>query len=129
MSNRVLRILLLLMFAVLAGCASLPAPIERPISQARTDVAGTRLASVAAASMAEQDPHLSGLRLLPAGDQAFEARIALARAAEKSIDAQSGVRAVRGGIGESCCSSATVALDHESGRGNRAVICCHLPAG
>jgi putative cardiolipin synthase len=89
MSNRVFRILaLLLAFAVLAGCASLPSGVERPVSQAATDVAGTRLAAVAAASVDAQAPQLSGLRLLPAGDQAFEARIALARAAEKSIDAQ-----------------------------------------
>ncbi|SCK57414.1 Phosphatidylserine/phosphatidylglycerophosphate/cardiolipin synthase [Variovorax sp. HW608] len=89
MSNRVFRILaLLLMFAVLAGCASLPPGVERPVSQAATDVADTRLAAVAAASVDAEPPHLSGLRLLPAGDQAFEARIALARAAEKSIDAQ-----------------------------------------
>src|SRR5579871_1211925 len=88
MSNRLLRILLWLVLAVLAGCASLPANVERPVSQARTDVADTRLAAIAAASVDAQDAHLSGLRLLPAGDQAFEARIALARAAEKSIDAQ-----------------------------------------
>ncbi|SDZ96290.1 phosphatidylserine/phosphatidylglycerophosphate/cardiolipin synthase family protein [Variovorax sp. YR216] len=88
MSNRVVRILLLLVFAVLAGCASLPATVERPVSQARTDVADTRLAAVAAASVDAQDTHLSGLRLLPAGDQAFEARIALVRTAEKSVDAQ-----------------------------------------
>lgn len=89
MSNRVFRILaLLLTFAVLAGCASLPSGVERPVSHATTDVADTRLAAVAAASIDAQAPHLSGLRLLPAGDQAFEARMALARAAERSIDAQ-----------------------------------------
>ncbi|MDM0073222.1 phospholipase D family protein [Variovorax sp. J2P1-59] len=84
----------LLVFAVvllgmLSGCASLPDNLHRPASQTITDVADTRLATVAAASMpAGADPQLSGMRLLPAGDQAFEARIALARAAEKSIDAQ-----------------------------------------
>jgi len=88
MSNRVFDVLVLMVFAVLTGCASLPSSVERPLSQARTDVADTRLAAVASASVAAEDAHLSGLRLLPAGEQAFEARIALARAAEKSIDAQ-----------------------------------------
>ena len=46
------------------------------------------LPQVAAASTPEGSRHLSGMRLLPDGDQAFEARIALARAAEKTIDAQ-----------------------------------------
>ena len=83
----------LLVFAVvllgmLTGCASLPDNAPRPASQTITDVSATRLAAVAAASMPTDEPQLSGMRLLPAGDQAFEARIALARAAEKSIDAQ-----------------------------------------
>jgi putative cardiolipin synthase len=77
-----------LVVAVLTGCASLPDSVQRPVSQARTDVADTRLAAVAAASTPEGSRHLSGMRLLPDGDQAFEARIALARAAEKTIDAQ-----------------------------------------
>jgi putative cardiolipin synthase len=74
--------------ALLAGCAGLPSAVQRTPSQARTDVADTRLAAIAAASMPSRDEDSSGLRLLPAGAQAFEARIALARAAEKSIDAQ-----------------------------------------
>lgn len=78
----------LVLGALLAGCAGLPTGVQRPVSQARTDVAETRLAAVAAASMPAADGQRSGLRLLPAGDQAFEARIALARAAQKSIDAQ-----------------------------------------
>jgi len=73
---------------MLAGCASLPGGVARPQSQARTDVADTRLAAVAMASIPADSRHLSGMRLLPAGDQAFEARIALVRAAEKTIDAQ-----------------------------------------
>ncbi len=73
---------------VLTGCASLPDGVQRPVSQARTDVADTRLAAVAAASTPEDSRHLSGMRLLPAGDQAYEARIALARAAQKTIDVQ-----------------------------------------
>ena len=80
--------LVVALVGLLTGCASLPDSVQRPVSQARTDVADTRLAAVAAASTPEDSRHLSGMRLLPAGDQAFEARIALARAAEKSIDAQ-----------------------------------------
>ncbi|WP_179106934.1 phosphatidylserine/phosphatidylglycerophosphate/cardiolipin synthase family protein [Variovorax sp. KK3] len=80
--------LLLALAAVLTGCAGLPIGVQRPVSQARADVADTQLAAVAAASLPGADGQRSGLRLLPAGDQAFEARIALARAAQKSIDAQ-----------------------------------------
>jgi putative cardiolipin synthase len=76
------------LFGMLTACAGLPSGVQRPNSQARIDVADTRLAAVAAASMPAGSGQLSGMRLLPAGDQAFEARIALARAAEKSIDAQ-----------------------------------------
>ena len=85
---RLIGLLTALLLALVAGCASLPSDVQRPVSQAVSDVAGTPLAAVAAASSATDDPRLSGLRLLPAGDQAFEARIALARAARKSIDAQ-----------------------------------------
>lgn len=70
------------------GCASLPDNVHRPVSQAITEAADTRLAALAAASLPADEPQLSALRLLPAGDQAFEARIALARAAERSIDVQ-----------------------------------------
>jgi putative cardiolipin synthase len=76
------------LFGMLTACAGLPSGVQRPNSQARTDVADTRLAAVAAASMPAGNGQLSGMRLLPAGDQAFEARIALVRGAEKSIDVQ-----------------------------------------
>ncbi len=82
------RVFVIALAAMLSGCASLPDDVQRPVSQARTDVADTRLAAVAAASTPENSRQMSGMRLLPAGDQAFEARMALARAAEKSIDAQ-----------------------------------------
>jgi putative cardiolipin synthase len=74
--------------AMLTGCASLPAKVERPLSVARTAVDHTRLAALAAEAVPPAAGARSGLRLLPAGDQAFEARIALARAAERSIDVQ-----------------------------------------
>ena len=73
---------------LMVGCASLPDSVQRQPSQARTDVADTRLAAVAAKSMPGDNQQRSAMRLLAAGDQAFEARVALARAAEKAIDAQ-----------------------------------------
>ena len=74
--------------AMLTGCASLPAKVERPLSVARTDVDHTRLAALAAEAVPPAAGARSGRRLLPAGDQAVEARIALARAAERAIDVQ-----------------------------------------
>ncbi|MDM0057753.1 phospholipase D-like domain-containing protein [Variovorax fucosicus] len=75
-----------LLASLLAGCAVLPHDVLRTASQARTDVEQSTLARVATASLAAGQS--SALRLLPAGDQAFDARIALARSAEISIDAQ-----------------------------------------
>ena len=71
------------------GCASLPPPDgERPRSTALEAVAHTRLAQVARASAVDADPALSGFRLLADGDQALDARIALARRAQVSLDIQ-----------------------------------------
>lgn len=72
----------------LVACASLPGGVQRQVSQVRADVADTRLAGIAAASAADTDRELSGFRLLPIGDQALDARIALARRAEKTLDVQ-----------------------------------------
>lgn len=82
------RVLLAALVALLMGCASLPGEVQRPVSHARTDVDATRLAAVAAASTPDDSGQLSGVRLLPAGDQAFEALLVLARAADQTIDAQ-----------------------------------------
>ena len=71
------------------GCASLPAPdAARVHSTALEQVAHTRLAQVARASAADADPALSGFRLLADGDQALDARIALARRSQVSLDIQ-----------------------------------------
>ncbi|VTU20050.1 phospholipase D-like domain-containing protein [Variovorax sp. RA8] len=71
------------------GCASLPPPdAARARSTALEEVAHTRLAQAARASAAGVDPALSGFRLLPDGDQALDARIALARRAQVSLDIQ-----------------------------------------
>ncbi|HEX7441977.1 MAG TPA: phospholipase D family protein, partial [Caldimonas sp.] len=84
------RFLHLLMSAlvVLAGCATLPPHVPSPPVHALTDVASTRLARIAAASLPSDEPALSGFRLLPEGETAFNARIALARRAQKSLDVQ-----------------------------------------
>jgi putative cardiolipin synthase len=80
--------------SLLAGCAALPGDVHRVASHARTDVEGSALARIAAASLpsvhgaASDMADVSGVRLLPGGDQAFEARIALAQAARHTVDAQ-----------------------------------------
>jgi len=82
------RIALIALVMAMVGCASLPSGVQRPVSQAVSDVAATGLAKIAAANTPEDKRQLSGFRLLPAGDQAFNARIALARRAEKTLDVQ-----------------------------------------
>ena len=72
----------------LAGCAALPGHVERTESHAIADGARTTLGRVAAASVPAGAAGLSGFRLLPDGDDALEARLALIRGAEKSLDVQ-----------------------------------------
>ena len=79
---------MLLLGAALAGCSSLPPLPERTASTAMTDTAGTDLGKLAAASLEQADPGESGFRLLPTGDFALDARLALARRAERSLDVQ-----------------------------------------
>ncbi|HEY9067680.1 MAG TPA: phospholipase D family protein, partial [Burkholderiaceae bacterium] len=75
----------------LVGCASMPPPAANPPSHAYDDVAQTALARIAAATApaapASGAP-LSGFRPLPEGEFAFDARIALARHAQRSLDVQ-----------------------------------------
>ena len=85
---------LLWLLLSLSGCASLPAGVQRPVSQAQAAGSGV-LARIAQANAAPapsavpgDTPALSGFRLLPNGDQALDARLALLRRAEHSIDAQ-----------------------------------------
>ena len=82
------RVVLLTIAVTLGGCAVLPGQVERPVSYSRSDVADTPLAQIAAASTPEDQQALSGFRLLPDGAQAFDARIALIRRAEKTLDVQ-----------------------------------------
>ena len=72
----------------LAGCAALPGHVDRTESRAIADRATTMLGRVAAASVPADRAGLSGFRLLPDGDDALEARLALIRGAEKSVDVQ-----------------------------------------
>lgn len=83
-------LLIVALALALVGCAGLPSQVQRPVSIAAAPeaVATTTLARIAADSAPALAEGQSGARLLPDGDQAFDARIALARSAEKTIDAQ-----------------------------------------
>jgi putative cardiolipin synthase len=79
------------LMVALAGCAALATrgPVERSMAVADTD--DTPLARIVAASLPLPEGSASppsGFRLLPSGELAFDARIALARHAQRSIDAQ-----------------------------------------
>jgi len=72
------------------GCAVLPAPSPSPPSLAISDVAATKLAQIAEAARerVSAPADRSGFRPLPEGEFALDARIALARHAERSLDVQ-----------------------------------------
>ena len=79
---------LLVAFAVLVtGCATLPPPKDRVETTALTDTAGTRLGRAIAPGVAA-NPGKTGIHSLPDPRDAFAARVLLASAAEKSLDAQ-----------------------------------------
>ncbi|TMH05050.1 MAG: phospholipase D family protein [Betaproteobacteria bacterium] len=81
-------LLALLLSLVMAGCASLPSQVQRPVSAALADTADTPLARIAAAAAPDDERQLSGFRPLMDGDHALNARIALIRRAQKSLDLQ-----------------------------------------
>lgn len=78
------------LFAVLlAGCASLPADVDRPVSQALQDPQETALGrqfSAHAATIGTR--HDSGFRLLGGTEAAYTSRLALVDAAQKTLDLQ-----------------------------------------
>ena len=76
------------LLVLVGGCASLPPPAERAPSMALVAAGGTTLAEIAEAALAAAPAGHSGLRLLPSGVSALEARLALIDAAERSVDAQ-----------------------------------------
>ena len=79
---------MLLAAVLLGGCATLPPPVPTAPSSAITEVRDTRLAQIAAAGAPSGRPDLSGFRLLPEAAFAFDARVALIRHAQKSLDVQ-----------------------------------------
>ncbi|MBI3367901.1 MAG: phospholipase D family protein [Burkholderiales bacterium] len=82
------RLLLIVFGALIAGCASLP-PRDPPApSYAPADTSTTRLAKIAQASRPAGETAPSGFRLLPTGESAFNARAALMRKAERTLDLQ-----------------------------------------
>jgi putative cardiolipin synthase len=85
MNSRLLRWIALLWLGL--GCATPLPTTERPASIALTDTGDTSLGRLLEST---QDPHpgQSGFFLLNTGKEAFEARIALADLAERSLDMQ-----------------------------------------
>src|SRR5262245_16036175 len=79
---------LAVVFALIGGCAALPADVQRPASQALVDEQTTLARAATAALPADAGADQSGLRLIPDGDQALASRIALIRRAERSLDVQ-----------------------------------------
>jgi putative cardiolipin synthase len=73
--------------ALATGCASLPSLEGRVESFALRDTADTALGR-AIAPLAAAQPGKTGIHALPLASDAFAARILLARAAQRSIDAQ-----------------------------------------
>ena len=74
--------------SLLSACATLPEPAQREPSTAIADYANTRLGRISAANLPTETSAQSGFRLLPSGDHALSASLALADRAEKSIDVQ-----------------------------------------
>ena len=85
--TRTLRALLLGFVVMASGCATLPPPQDRVASRALSDTDGTRIGRAIAPDVAK-DRSKTGIRSLPDPRDAFAARVLLANAAEKSLDAQ-----------------------------------------
>ena len=78
---------LLALTAWLAGCATgLPKDVDRQPSKAKGAALDTPLGRIAKASTL--DPEQSGFRLMPTGQFALQARLELARRAERTLDVQ-----------------------------------------
>ena len=88
-NNRVSLAMAVLLLAglLLAGCSALPPLNQQTMSTALTDTADTRLGkAVHAQAQAQSDK--SGIYGLEVPQEAFAARVLLARAAERSLDVQ-----------------------------------------
>ena len=83
-----LRVALATVVALLfTGCASLPSEVAKTPSQALTSTDDTRLGQ-GVRKMVTAHPGQSGIRALPVANEAFAARILLARGAQRSLDLQ-----------------------------------------
>ena len=85
--QNVIRAVACAVLVAIAGCAGLPANVERHPSSAFTDTDHTGLARSLAANVAAHAGK-TGVHAIPSGREAFAARVALALVAERSIDAQ-----------------------------------------
>lgn len=85
--SRIFLIILVLPFALISGCASLPTDFEKEPSYALRDTGQTTLAS-RVRPLTEPHPELSGIYLMPKGIEALGARLRLSRLAETGIDLQ-----------------------------------------
>lgn len=88
--QRILRWLLMAVFSLLlAGCASLPSEVERPVSSALANPETTRLGQLVQARAAQSKTHNdSGFALVGDADLAFTSRMTLIKAAQKTLDLQ-----------------------------------------
>ncbi len=84
---RPLRAMALTLSVLLGGCGSLPDNTGRVASHSFDDTSTTSLGRAASVQFGEE-PGVSGFLMLDQGLDAFVARVALARTAERSIDAQ-----------------------------------------
>ncbi|MGV8804182.1 MAG: phospholipase D family protein [Polaromonas sp.] len=85
--RRTLPWLCMALAALLAGCAALEPPANRPESHVLRDTAGTALGR-GIAPLVSEHPGLSGIYLLQDGPDAFAARALLAAAAQRTLDVQ-----------------------------------------
>ena len=81
------NVMLALVLAVLAGCASLPTDYPRTSSMAMQDHESTPIGR-RVAELAAQHPGNSAFRIIRYGRPAFTARVALADLAQKTLDVQ-----------------------------------------
>ena len=85
--SRILSLLTVALVSLITGCASLPSQEGRAPTSALADTAETRLGRAVTPSVAA-NPGKVGIHALPDPHDSFAARVLLADAAEKSLDAQ-----------------------------------------
>lgn len=74
---------------LVAGCASLPKDVQRPVSHALAQPGATALGQLVDQKRPAATPrHLSGFTLLPSPNLAYSARLALTQQATKTLDIQ-----------------------------------------